>query len=402
MGSKSSGANLLVCGVALSVLSHSAQAHSQVSWYERLVNVLPALDPRLSPAVLADKFSPTLVGALMLALAILMTLTIAMVAISVVARELRARADSHRQSFNQTWEPHLFARMTGESSPLPMLRRRDRLLFLRLWLHLHGYVTAESAGALTRCAKELKLERYAAKLMASSSYWKCLLGLATVEKLESADARPRLVALVDKGAPELTYLATAALMKIDPALGLAALHRALVSGDWFPAAMSEMIRAQGAPALALVDAAVREANPKRTRRLVRLVEGLHDVAAMPILRDRLSLATEPDEIAAIMHALGRMGSAEDREIVLAHIHDASWLTRMECARALGRIGLAEDENTLAELTRDSSWWVRYRATQALAELVGVAQLSARLDLEASVPAREMMHHVLAEHRPWIS
>jgi HEAT repeats len=387
--------------VALGVSSVAAQPQSQPSWCEQLPLNMVAICRWLSPSVLAGKFSPTLIGAMVITLAVLIALCALMIAMSLVLRELRNRATFYRQEFNRTWEPHLFARMTGEEVPLPLLRQRDRVLFLRLWLHLHGYVTAESAGALTRCARELGLQRYAIKLMASSTDWKCLLGLATVTKLELAEAAPRLSVLAKKGAPQFLYLATAALLKIDPARGLDALHHTLLNGDWFPAAMSELIRAQGAAALALVDATVREADPARTRRMVRLIEGLHDVNAMPILRDRLPLATEADEVAAIMHALGRVGSAEDREIVLAHIHDASWLTRMECARALGRIGLDDDLGTLIALTRDSSWWVRYRATQALIALFGAERMAAHVQVEPHVPARDMMRHVLAEQASWI-
>jgi hypothetical protein len=402
-GSKKTGiAGKLARVSAPFALSYAVPAHSQPGWCAQLPAGIQALCPWTSPAVIVDKFSPTLIGALTLALVVLAILCALMIFISFVARELRRRAASRREAFNQKWEPHLFARMTGENAALPALRRGERLLFLRLWLHLHGYVTAESTGALTRCARELHLENFATRLLASRSDWKRLLGLATVTKLELAEALPRLSALAQKGAPLFAFPATAALMKIDPPRGLAALHQALLKGDWFPAAMSDMIRAQGAPALALVDAAVREADPTRTRRLVRLVEGLHDVAAMPILRDRLPLATEPEEIAAIMHALGRMGSAEDRETVLAHVRDASWLTRMECARALGRIGLTQDLPTLDKLARDSSWWVRYRATQALVALVGSDAMAARVAHETDPAAREMMSHVLAEQSPWIS
>jgi hypothetical protein len=402
-GSKRTGiAGKLARHGSLLAFLYAGQAHSQPEWCGQLPVEIQAMCQWVSPAIVVDKFSLTLVGALSLALVALVILCALMIFASLVARKLRHRALLRREAFNREWEPHLFARMTGENEPLPPLRHRDRILFLRLWLHLHGYVTAESAGALTRSAHELHLARFATRLLASGSDWKRLLGLATVTKLKLVDALPRLQLFAKKGAPLFAFPATAALLKIDPPRGLSALHYMLLNGDWFPAAMSDMIRAQGAPALALVEAAVREADPARTRRLVRLVEGLNDVAAMPILRDRLPLATEPEEIAAIMHALGRMGSAEDREIVLTHTADASWLTRMECARALGRIGLTDDVPTLEKLARDSSWWVRYRATRALVALAGSEAMTTRIASENDPAAREMMSHVLAEKSAWNS
>ncbi len=340
--------------------------------------------------------SSNLLNALTLTLAVMLFLCIAMVVATFIARALRHRAEARKIAFDAHWEPYLFERMAGEPVALPPLAKRDRTLFLLLWLRLHGYVKGEAASALTDSARELGLEQFALQMLASWRTWKRMVGLGAVTLLASPKAMTRLPKIVQKSHPRFAYLATDALLRIDPARGLSALEYTLATRDWFPAAMSQMILPHGAAALALVEAAVREADPLRTRRLVRLVEGLNDVAATPILRERLPLATEPEEIAAIMHALGRMGTNEDREVVLAHMYDESWLVRMECARALGRIGVDEDTAILADLTRDRSWWVRYRATEALVILTGEVALDARAHVEQDPFARDMMRHVLAE------
>jgi HEAT repeats len=287
--------------------------------------------------------------------------------------------------------------MTGENIAPPSLPKRDRLLFLMLWLRFHGYVKDDAGDVLNVVARELGIEAFAARLMTSWRTSNRMVGLSAVALLATPAAAARLPAIAENDHPRFAYIATAALLRSDIARGLIALRHSLNTRDWFPAAMAQMIRPHGAPALALVEAAVREADPLHTRRLVRLLEGLGDTAAMPILRNRLPLATEPEEIAAIMHALGRMGSFADRELVLAHIKDKSWLVRMECARALGRIGLKDDTETLVNLTRDSSWWVRYRATGALYALAGDAALFVRAEQEQDVFAQQMMRHVIAEH-----
>jgi HEAT repeats len=312
------------------------------------------------------------------------------------ARFFRLRANAHKQSFNARWEPYLFARMAGENIAAPPLARRDRILFLMLWLRFTGYVKDEASDALTEAARELGMEAYAGQLIRSWRTSNRVVGLSAVALLANPDAVARLPAIAKTADARLSYIATEALLRADPAEGLIALHRALNTRDWFPAAMAQMIRPHGAPAFALVEAAVREADPLHTRRLVRLVEGLGDMAAMPILRERLPLAKEPEEIAAIMHALGRMGSFDDRALVLAQIHSSSWLVRMESARALGRIGLKEDISTLISLARDRSWWVRYRAAGALHALAGGAALSAHASVERDAFARQMLLHVLAE------
>jgi HEAT repeats len=351
----------------------------------------------LSPVAIMANFSASLIAALAYSVAALALLCVAMAIATFVARIMRLNAETRKARFNQQWEPYLFARMAGENIPLPPLARRNRTLFLILWLRFHGYVKDDASDILTDLARELGLENFATRLMSGWRTSDRLVGLSAVALLSTPEAARRLPTIAGKPNARFAYIATCALLRSDPARGLEALRHALATRDWFPAAMAEMIRPHGAPALALVEAAVREADPLHTRRLVRLLEGLGDTAAMPILRERLPLATEGEEIAAIMHALGRMGSFDDRERVLAHNQDKSWLVRMECARALGRIGMEPDVIALATLARDSSWWVRYRAVGALLALAGEAALSARAQVEQDAYARNMMLHVLAEH-----
>lgn len=365
---------------------------SLADWRDRLA----AASEWFSAASLITGFSESLATALLYSVIALALLCIAMAIATFVARELRLRAEARKAAFNQRWEPYFFARMAGENIAPPSLARRDRLLFLMLWLRFHGYVKDEASDILNSIARELGLATFAARLMMSWRTSKRMVGLSAVALLATPKAVARLPAIAEKDHSRFAYIATGALLRSDPQRGLIALSHSLSTRDWFPAAMAEMIRPHGAPALALVEAAVREADPLHTRRLVRLVEGLGDTAAMPILRERLPLASEPEEVAAIMHALGRMGSFADRELVLMHTHDQSWLVRMECARALGKIGLEGDIKTLISLARDSSWWVRYRAAGALHALAGGAALSAHARVERDAFARQMLLHVLAE------
>ena len=355
-----------------------------------------ALGDWFSIAPFTTHFSYSLAVALIYAVIVLTLLCALMIAATFTMRIFRLRADAHRQSFNSRWEPYLFARMAGENIAAPSLPDRDQILFLMLWLRFTGYVKDEASDQLTMAARELGMAAYASRLMRSWRSSNRLVGLSAVALLANAETVARLPAIAEKADARLSYIATEALLKADPARGLVALRHALNTRDWFPAAMAEIIRPHGAAAFALVEAAVREADPMHTRRLVRLVEGLGDLAAIPILRERLPLATEPEEIAAIMHALGRMGSFDDRSLVLAQIRSASWLVRMECARALGRIGLQDDIETLTSLTRDSSWWVRYRAAGAMHALVGGVALSAHARAEQDAFARQMLLHVVAE------
>ena len=315
---------------------------------------------------------------------------------SVFMRIWRELGQRRRDRFRARWEPVLHARISGEAAPLPPLAPSERLLFLSLWLHLSGYVRDQAADALAQTAHELGLPQYALRLLESGSPWKRVIATRAVAVLRLERACDSLWATAMKNRPRSSLTAVRALLQIDPERGFAALEHVLNHQDWSPGAMVEIVRAGGSQTVQKLAALLRSAPPRRAKQMARLIELLEDQTALPALRECLASSSDEEEIAAILHCLGRLGQGEDRSTALAFLEHGSWLIRMQAAYALGALGLAQDVGRLAPLLRDRQWWVRYRAAQSLLRLTGAVVLAAMRKSEPDAYAREMLERVLAE------
>ncbi len=320
----------------------------------------------------------------------------ALVFCMIVARAWREAAERRNALLRKRWEPVLYARMAGEDDPLPRLARHERLPFLMLWLHVLGYVRDEAAEALVRVGHDLRLSTYVLQLLDSRSDWKRVIGMQAAGTLRLKEARRTLVSEIAQNRPKSSLAAVRALLRIDPQEGLAGLQRVLQHPSWSPGAMVDIVKAAGPQAMPMLAALVLSALPGRARKLVRLIALSEDSTVLPALRERLQVSRDDEEIAAILHALGRFGGAEDRMAVVTHLTHANWLARMKASGALGLLGGEQDCDRLLPLLRDRTWWVRHRAAQSLLRLKGAAGLGQLRDGERDAYAREMLERVLAE------
>src|SRR6185369_16194214 len=113
--------------------------------------------------------------------------------------------------------------------------------------------------------------------------------------------------------------------------------------------------------------------PGEGKQVIRLIELLDDYGVVPLLRERLRENPSAEEVAVILHALGKLGGAPERDAVLGYLGHENWLVRMQAAAALGTLGLPEDDDRLLPLLGDPYWWVRYRAAQAFFRLAGAGK-----------------------------
>ncbi|MBE0615449.1 MAG: HEAT repeat domain-containing protein [Burkholderiales bacterium] len=318
--------------------------------------------------------------------------------LSMVMRVRRERRQQRRERFVARWEPVLHARISGDAAALPHLAAAERLLFLGTWLHMLGYVRGDAAASLVQVARELGLSQYALRLLESGSPWKRIIAMRAVAALGLEQACDTLMAKAMQNRPRSSLTAVRALLQIDPERGFAALGYLLEHQKWSPAAMVEIVRVGGSQAVQKLAALVHTVPPGHAKQMVRLIELLEGQAALPALRERLVSSGDEEEIAAILHCLGRLGQGEDRSIALGFLDHASWLVRMQAAFMLGAFGLGQDVARLVLLLRDRQWWVRYRAAQSLLRLAGVATLAAMREREPDPYSREMLERVLAEGR----
>jgi len=317
---------------------------------------------------------------------------------SVAMRIWRETRQRRRARFSELWEPVLHARMSGDVVPLPSMAASERLLFLSLWLHLLGYVRDQAADALAQVARELDIPDYALRLLESRSPWKRVLAMRTVAALQLEQAGDVLLAKVMERRRRSSLDAARALLQIDPQRGFVGLEYLLHHLDWSPAAMVGVVKAGGTQTVQRLAGLVGSAPPGRAKQLVRLIELLEDQAALPALRERLASSSDEEEIAAILHCLGRQGQEGDRAAALTFLGHASWLVRMQAAYAMGALGSKHDVARLAPLLHDRQWWVRYRCAQSILRLAGAAALAAMRESERDPYARDLLERVLAEAR----
>ena len=196
----------------------------------------------------------------------------------------------------------------------------------------------------------------------------------------------------------MALAAAEALLKINPELGHKSFRALVLRGGWSPCAMVAVANANPpATGRALVEA-LAHARAGRATAIIRLLELIEDGNAVPALRNRLIGNRHEAETAALLHALGRFGAAEDRRAALSFIGDARWLVRMQAASVLGRLGLPEDFDVLSHLLGDKEWWVRYRAAQAVLRLAQGDRdvLAAVMDKVQDRFARDAMAFAVAE------
>ena len=349
-----------------------------------------------APTPSAPSLSPDGLTILAAALIFLLANIAGLLAASVAMRIWREREERRRRQFRARWEPVLHARMAGDSIPLPALAPAERILFLGLWLHLFSYVRGEAAEALIQTAGELHLEPYALELLNARAPWKRLVAMRTAAALRLKAACDLLFATAARSRPRSSLYAVRALLEIDPERGVVALAHLLNHIEWSPGAMLDVAKAADAQAGPMLVAQLRAAPPGGAKQPVRLIELLGYSAALPALRERLRSNPDEGETAVILHCLGKLGGADDRQVALGMLHHTSWVVRLQAAHALGALGLAEDAERLAPLLRDRHWWVRYRSAQSLLRLAGAGAIERMRAQESDPYAREIVQRVLAE------
>lgn len=321
---------------------------------------------------------------------------VALLVSSLVARWSRETSEGREARFRKRWEPVLYGRMAGDAVPLPALARNERVLLLKLWLHVLGYVRDEAMDGMADVAKELDFSRLALHLLESGAPQERLIAMRVAAALRLSEAIELLKEKVEHARPHSSLEAASALLQISPAHGLAALRRLLIRIDWAPGALAGMLKAGGAGATGMLADLLATLPQGSGTPVLRLLALLDDYRAVPVLRERLRGNVNEQETSVILHALGKLGGAGERAATIGFLDHPGWLVRMQAATALGELGLPEDWERLRPLLEDSHWWVRYRAAQSLLKLGGPeAVLRARAG-SSDRYAIDMLHRVQAE------
>jgi len=321
---------------------------------------------------------------------------VALLITSLVARWSRETAEGREARFRKRWEPVLYGRMAGDPVLLPPLARNERVLLLKLWLHVLGYVRDEAIDAMADVAKELEFSRLALHLLESGAPQERLIAMRVVAALRLKEAIAPLQEKVEQARPHSSLEAANALLQISPEHGFAALRKLLTLVDWAPGALVAMLKTGGQGATGMLADLLATLPQGAGAPVLRLLALLDDYAAVPVLRERLRGNADDQEISVILHALGKLGGAAERTAAIEFLDHPGWLVRMQAASALGEVGLPEDWERLRPLLEDSHWWVRYRAAQSLLKLGGPDAVRRARAESSDRYAIDMLHRVQAE------
>ena len=265
-----------------------------------------------------------------------------------VMRQSHQRAKEEKSRFARRWEESLYARMEDPNAPLPTLHPGELLLFLPLWLRIIGYVRGESETLLIAAARELDIGAQTLKLLASRITWKRSLAIRAAGALRLKEAMPALQQEIRRRDPASAEIAIVALLRIDPDAAINTLRAQLWAFVWSPSFVARLLEPAGPRAVSLLAAELANAPARRIPRLLRVIGALANTDALPILRECLVRNRSSEEVAIALEALGRFGSADDRDTARGKLGDDDALVRQHAAICLGHIGTPDDVEALRD------------------------------------------------------
>lgn len=306
------------------------------------------------------------------------------------------RRQRREQAALAKWRPILNAAVIGEiPDTLPRLRRGERLVFLKFWVHLHQSLRGSASSALNEVARRLQCDALARDLLVGRRRAAKLLAILVLGHMRDRnawDALERQAASTDSTASLHAFWA---LVQINPKAAADTMMPSFIQrGDW---ALSQVVnilqeaREDCADALERIIPALPD---DRLPRALQLAEALR-ADLPPAMQAGLLRHKAVPVLAAALRIVSSPAAGGEVRMHAAH---PDWRVRVQVAKALGRIGGREDVALLVQLLNDAEWWVRYRAAQALADLpfLGRGGLD-RLRAEATDRyAADMLTQVMAE------
>lgn len=281
----------------------------------------------------------------------------------LVLRVALRHAERRNKSTLDTWRPILNAAVVdGAPALLPPLPARDRIAFLRLWVHLHASLRGSATAALNEVGYRLDCDTGARALLQNGNRAERLLAMLVLGYLRDRNAWAPLLSQSAQTDSTVSLYAAAALVQIDPGAAAVHLMPAIIGrGDWPLSQVVTILQDARDGCAPLLVAALPTLDAARLPRVLRIVEGLR-LSLPPTLHAQLLQHPSTDVI------VGALRVAADPTLLPAiralAVHD-DWRVRVQSGRMLGRIGEAADLEILKRLLADAQWWVRYRAAQAL-------------------------------------
>jgi hypothetical protein len=297
--------------------------------------------------------------------------------------------------------PNLEKGKPGQVEPLP---KEELTHFLYLWNYLHESLRGSSKEQLNSLAQTLKIDGSAYKMLKSRSLKNRILAINTFGNLRDRKTYGEIEKLIDDRDPVISLWAWRALLRIDFEEAIAG-HFSMIAtrADWSPIFVAKVLLEQetdllSEPLVALVEKYWE--NNLAERQMARLISYLNitHISSYSPLVDKI--LAESDQTEVLIACLRLVKTDESLERVRALFKSGRWEIRLQVVQTLGRLGHAEDIDLLIDALNDLDWWVRYRSARALMKMP--AMTTRKLTrLAKTLPnefARDMLRQVLAEER----
>ena len=343
-----------------------------------------------------DDAAPIVRFAFWLGIAV-MVVTLLMLAVTLVMRNLSLQRARNRELAVARWRPLVLAQPVDAATAMPELTETDMSGFIRVWNEVHEPLRGASTPNLARIAGAVGLEPRLYPRLHSRSFHDRVVAVVALGHIRSASSFSHVAGFLDDPSPIMSLCAARALMQIDPQRGVHQLVPRIVQrGDWSQGSIAAILRecAEADVAGPLTDATLR-ADAATRPRMLRFLAGVSPAAAAPIIRAQLGATDNEEMISTCLQVITNHADLDCVRPLLAH---PRWHLRMQAAVTMGRLGVPSDEQRLIELLSDRQWWVRYRAARALVSLafVGGEHMRAIQQAQSDAFARDIIEQVLAE------
>lgn len=332
-------------------------------------------------------------GVVAAALTLLLVLQIILMRFKLNYRERR------KNRFLSVWQPLMVQSLAENIQHYPPIHKADIAEFINLWNHFQESLRGESKECLNQLARAVSIDQMALKLLRHRSVTEQLLAIMTLGHLRDKSAWKVLSGLIQDSNPVISLAAARALMQIDASAAVCLFMPLLgVRTDWPASKIAAILKEAGASVISEPLAElIRHAPVQQLPGLIHFLDLSYAELGASLVREILETSTNTQVIAACLLA---MRDARNLDLARKQLKHPDWPVRVQAAAALGRIGSAADRESLLSLLQDPQWWVRYRAAQALSNLpfVTLSQLQ-QLQAEQTDPyARDMLQQVIAERR----
>lgn len=325
-----------------------------------------------------------------------LALTLLLGAQIVYLRMALRRRERLEKSVIAKWRPLLMAALADvPPDTLPSLPHRERLPFLRLWLHLHLSVRGEASEALNEVGYRLGCDGIARELLRDGNRAERLLGVLVTGHLRDRSAWEDIMQLAAEPDGATSLQALWALVQADADKAMREMMPVLLRReDWALSQVANILQDAQDTCTRYLSDTLMQLEPEYLVRALHLAEALR----VTIPAAQLATLLHGDDTELVIAAL-RLAQApvllDDVRQRLAH---PEWRVRVHASKALGRIGDRSDIARLQGMLGDPQWWVRYRAAQALVGLpfMQAGEVEALVSASGDRFAADMLRHVLSE------